>query len=99
MCEKTSSSPVFLFSGRMDVKGRGEGLFLSRGTMKIQPFKCEGFLIGGKGGSRRRQSRGLRMTILKDALNCGEPKAGLEMSLSNWDKVCSEATDGPWLSL
>lgn len=39
------------------------------------------------------------MTILKDALNCREPKVGLEMSLSNWDKVCSEATDGPWLSL
>lgn len=39
------------------------------------------------------------MTIPKDALNCGEPKGGLEMSLSNWDKVCSEATDGHWLSL
>lgn len=39
------------------------------------------------------------MTIPKDALNCGEPKGGLKMSLSNWDKVCSEATDGPWLSL
>lgn len=31
------------------------------------------------------------MTILKDALNCREHKAGLEMSLSIWDKVCSEA--------
>lgn len=39
------------------------------------------------------------MAILQDALNCGEHKAGLGMSPRNWDKVCLEATDGPWLSL
>lgn len=53
-----------------------------------------------RGGSKEAAEQGSdRMTILKDALNCREPKVGLEMSLSNWDKVCSEATDGPWLSL
>lgn len=53
-----------------------------------------------RGGSKEAAEQGRdRMTILKDALNCREPKAGLEMSLSNWDKVCSEAADGPWLSL
>lgn len=42
-----------------------------------------------RGGSKEAAEQGSdRMTILKDALNCREPKVGLEMSLSNWDKVC-----------
>lgn len=46
---------------------------------------------GGEGGSDG-------VAVLRDALNRGEPKGGLEMSLRKWGEVCAAAADGPWLS-
>lgn len=104
MGEKSSSSSVFVQQeDGCEGEGGGPVSELTDENTVIQMWRIFNWGKGrdwDRGGSTGAAEPGSdRMTILKDALNCREPKAGLEMSLSNWDKVCSGAPDGPWLSL